>query len=68
MRREAEEVYLKLGFTIRRYQVYVWFSMMHLLPEVWNLSSTTLHALMYICLVGAPHHMISPFSMFQYGR
>ena len=29
---------------------------------------TTLHGLMHIWIVGAPHHMIDPFEMFQDGR
>ena len=58
----------RLGFYISRYQLYTWVSLMHLLTDGWQFTSKYLHGLIHIWIVGAPHQMITPFSMFQDGR
>ena len=59
---------IKVGFNIRRDQVYVWGSFMKLLPEGWKLLPMNFHGLMHMWLVGVLQQMIPPFSMFHDGR
>ena len=49
----------------RKKNKQVW---MQLFPYVRNLISIYLNRLMNICLVGVPHHMIIPFTMFKYRK
>ena len=41
---------------------------MHLFPELYQFMFTIMHGLIHIWIVGAPHQMIHPFSIFQDGR
>ena len=48
--------------------VYAYYSVLYLFPWGWQFPSMNFHGLVYMLLVGAPHYMIPPFSMFHYRR
>ena len=64
-RREVEEVYFNIGFPLRIYQAYAWVIPIYLLPFLWQFTSMNFYGLVHIWIVGAPHHMIPPFSIFS---
>ena len=56
---------VKIGFPVKRYQVYTWVSMVKLFPELWKLPFKNLHGLIHIWFVVVPHQMILTFSMLR---
>ena len=58
---QVDEREVHIGVNLRRSQVYAWDSVVHLLPQGYQLLLMTFNGLIDKFIVGEPHQMVPPF-------